>query len=214
MQYYFEHTATVVAAIAGALAAKGKQVDLFGVIVLALASALGGGTVRDVILDARPVFWVADSSFVITSTVGALVAFVVARYGHLSEKPLLYADACGLALFTVVGVEKSLAQGVSPTIAVVMGVVTGVAGGMLRDVLTGEIPFVFRRQIYLYATACLCGAMVFVLLRSSVPESSLRFIAMGTTLILRLAAIWWKIHLPEFETPSPEGESRAVGNRI
>jgi uncharacterized membrane protein YeiH len=206
MQYYVEHTATVVAAIAGALAAKGKQVDLFGVIVLALASALGGGTVRDVILDARPVFWVADSSFVITSTVGALVAFVFARYGHLSEKPLLYADAFGLALFTVVGVEKSLRLGVSPTIAVVMGVVTGVAGGMLRDVLTGEIPFVFRRQIYLYATACLCGALVFVLLRSSVPESSLRFIAMGTTLMLRLAAIWWKIHLPEFETPAAAGE--------
>lgn len=200
MQYYFEHTATAFAAMAGALAARGKQVDLFGVIVLALVTALGGGTARDLILDAHPLFWVADPSFVITSTIGALVAFVVARYGRLSEKPLLLVDACGLALFTVVGVEKSLALGVSPTIAIVMGIVTGVAGGMLRDVLTGEIPLVFRKQIYLYATASFCGAATFIGLRGLVPESTLRFVAMAITLVMRLSAIWWKIHLPEFAT--------------
>ena len=199
MQYYLEHTATCVSAIAGALAARGKQVDLFGVVVLALVTALGGGTLRDVILDARPVFWVADSSFVVTAIVSALVVFVVARFRSLSTTPLLWADAGGLALFTVVGVEKSLAAGVSPTVAVVMGVITGTAGGMMRDVLTGEIPLVFRKQIYLYATACLCGALVFVLLRGTVENSLLRMLAAGTTLALRVAAIWWKIHLPEFE---------------
>ena len=153
------------------------------------------------ILDARPVFWIADSSFVITSTIGALIAFFTARYGHLTEKPLLYIDACGLALFTVVGVEKSLHLGVSPTVAVVMGIITGVAGGMLRDVLTGEIPLVFRKQIYLYATASFCGAMVFVGLRSLVLAPSLRFVAMATILSLRLIAIRWRIHLPEFPEP-------------
>lgn len=209
MQYYVEHTATLVAAIAGALAARGKQVDLFGVIVLALVTALGGGTVRDIILDARPVFWVGDSSFVVTSTLGAIAAFIVVRYFHLSEKPLLYADAFGLALFTVVGVEKSLRLDVTPTVAVVMGVVTGVAGGMLRDVLTGEIPFVFRRQIYLYATACFCGALVFVLLRGSIPDPTNRFVGMGTTLTLRLAAIWWKIHLPEFRSRSTDDSAES-----
>ncbi len=203
MQYYFEHTATCVAAISGALAAKGKQVDLFGVLVLALVTALGGGTLRDLILDARPVFWVADSSFLITATAGALGVFVVARMVEISIQPLLYADACGLALFTVVGVEKSLSLGVSPSVAVVMGLMTGTAGGIMRDVLTGEIPLVFRKQIYLYATACLCGALVFVLLRSVLPHGTLRFLAMGTTLGLRLAAIWWKIHLPEFEARGP-----------
>lgn len=200
MQYYIEHTATGVAAIAGALAARGKQVDLFGVIVLALVTALGGGTVRDLILDARPVFWVADSSFVLTSTLGALIAFVAVRYGRFSERPLILIDACGLSLFTLVGVEKSLRLEVNPTVAVVMGVVTGVVGGMLRDVLTGEIPMVFRKQIYLYATASFCGALVFIVFRHLIPESSLRFISMGTILALRLAAIWWKIHLPEFDT--------------
>lgn len=199
MQYYLEHTATVVAAIAGVLAAKGKQVDLFGVIVLALVSALGGGTLRDLILDAQPVFWVGDSSFVLTATAGAVLAFVAARFWPLSGRPLLYADACGLALFTVVGVEKALAYGVGPTVAVMMGVMTGTAGGMMRDIMTGEIPFVFRRQIYLYATACLCGALVFVHLRPWISPSSLRFLAMGVTLSLRLAAIGWKLHLPEFE---------------
>ena len=204
MQYYLEHTGTIVAAIAGVLAAKGKQVDLFGVIVLGLVSALGGGTTRDLILDIQPVFWVADSSFVLTATLGALVAFVAARFCNLSGALLLYADACGLALFTVIGVEKGLALGVSPTIAVVMGVITATVGGMIRDVLTGEIPFVFRRQIYLYATACLCGALVFVHLRPWVEAGTLRFLAMGVTLSLRLAGIWWKLQLPEFQ--SREGQ--------
>ena len=200
MQYYLEHLATSVAAVSGVLAGRGKQVDLFGVVVLGLVTALGGGTLRDIILDIRPIFWVADSRFVLTAAGCSLVTFFLARYRPLPNRFLLLADAAGLALFTVVGTEKSLNAGVGPIVAVAMGVMTGTAGGMIRDVLTGEIPFVFRRQIYLYATACLCGALVFVALVAVVNLPVLRLLAAGTTLALRLAAIWWKLHLPVFET--------------
>ena len=128
----------------------------------------------------------------------SLVVFALARFIQFSGKPLLLADACGLALFTILGVEKSLRHGVPPTIAVAMGVMTGVAGGMIRDVLTREIPLVFRREIYLYATASFCGALLFVLLTPFVPSAPLRISAIAVTLALRLAAIAWRIKLPEF----------------
>jgi uncharacterized membrane protein YeiH len=200
MQYMLEHLAIAVSAISGALAARGKQVDLFGVVVLALVTALGGGTLRDLILDARPLAWVADTSFAMTAVGCAMLVFVAARFHELSGKLLLWADAGGLALFTMLGVEKSLSAGVPAAVAVSLGVMTGVAGGMMRDVLTGEIPLVFRRQIYLYATASLCGATVFVLLQSVLEPSVLRLLTVATTLLLRLAAIQWRINLPIFKT--------------
>jgi uncharacterized membrane protein YeiH len=199
VQYFLEHCGIAVTAISGALAARGKRVDLFGVVVLALVTALGGGTLRDVVLDARPVFWVGDTSYALTATACALVVFVIARSWEISGKWLLWADAGGLALFTLLGVEKALRVGVSPTVAVAMGIMTGVAGGMIRDVLTGEIPLVFRRQIYLYATASLCGALVFVLLRGVLDTDAVRLLSAGTTLLLRLAAIQWRIQLPDFQ---------------
>jgi uncharacterized membrane protein YeiH len=203
VQYYLEHSATAVSAISGALAARGKEVDLFGVVVLALVTALGGGTLRDLILDARPIFWVADAGFAITAAVCALVVFVAVRLREWSGKLLLWADAGGLALFTVIGVEKSLGAGVPPVVAVALGVMTGVAGGMMRDVLTGEIPLVFRPHIELYATASLCGAVVFVTLLPVVELPALRLLAAGTTLALRLAAIQWRLRLPVFKAKAP-----------
>lgn len=198
IQYVVEHLATATAAISGSLAGRGKQIDLFGVVVLAQVTALGGGTLRDVILDARPVFWVADPSYVITATTAALFLFVAARFWRMPHNLLLLADAGGLALFTALGVHKSLSMGVSPVVAVAMGVMTGVAGGMIRDVLTGEIPIVFRHQINLYATASLCGGTVFAILHTSVDGSTVWGLAIGTTFVLRLAAIQWELRLPLF----------------
>lgn len=193
MQQFLEHLATAVSAISGVLAGRGKQVDLFGVVVLALVTAVGGGTLRDVILDVRP-FWVLDPSYVMNATLAALLTFVVIRYRELPHHLLMIADAGGLALFTVLGTEKSLAMGAPPVVAVGLGVMTGVAGGILRDMLTGEIPLVFRPGIYLYATASLCGAILFVLIENSTQLP--RLVAIGVTLLLRLAAIQWRLRLP------------------
>jgi uncharacterized membrane protein YeiH len=199
MQYILEHFGVGVAAVTGVLAARGKRVDLFGVVVLALVTAFGGGSLRDVLLRDVPVFWIRDPNYLLNAVSVALVAFFVARFRQLPETALLIADAFALALFTTIGAKKALAFGVAPSIAVAMGIVTGVVGGIMRDVLTGEIPLVFRREIYLYATAALCGAVVLVLLNRWLPQPQVNMIlASATTLILRLAAIRWKLGLPIF----------------
>jgi uncharacterized membrane protein YeiH len=200
MQFYLEHFAVAVCAITGVLAARGKKLDLVGVIVLALVTALGGGTLRDLTLGVRPVFWIDDPRYVLTAASVAILTFVVARFWEMPYQLLLVADAFGLALFTWIGTEKSLTAGVSGTIAIVMGVMTGVAGGIMRDLLSGEIPLVFRKEIYLYATAAFTGALAFVLLQRYLPgQSTNRFVGMGTTFIMRLAAIQWRLQLPIFE---------------
>ena len=203
MSPWFEHFAVAVCAISGVLAATGQKLDLFGVLVLALVTSVGGGTIRDLCLGVRPVFWVQDPSHIVTATLAALGTFVVARYWKMPHKALLIADAFGLALFTIVGVEKSLVYQSSGLIAVLLGVVTGVAGGMLRDVLRREVPMVFKPDIYFYATAAFAGAVVYVLLVRFAPAfTGGREISMAVILLLRLAAMGWKWRLPEFRVRS------------
>ncbi len=194
--YLLDLFGVVVFAVTGSLAAGKKQLDLFGVVVLALATALGGGTLRDVTL-AIPVFWVSDPTYVIAATVTALATFVVAHSFRLPRKALLVADAFGLAVFTVIGARKALEADVSPVIAVLMGMMTGVAGGMIRDVLSGEIPLILRREIY--ATASLCGAIVFAALSWGFPGAAANtVIAVVVILAIRLAALKWGLSLPTF----------------
>jgi uncharacterized membrane protein YeiH len=202
-----EHFTIAVGAISGVLAARGKQIDLFGVLVLALVTALGGGTVRDLLLGDLPVSWVRDPQSVATAVLAGAGTFFAVRSFEFPRQILLVADAFGLALFTVIGARKALGLGAAPGIAVVMGLFTGIAGGILRDVLTGEIPLVFRREINLYATASLFGGTAFVCTSGlfHAPRASV-FIGVTVTLLLRLAAIRWKLGLPLFEPkarPSP-----------
>jgi uncharacterized membrane protein YeiH len=197
-QFLQTHFAVAVCAISGVLAGSGKRVDLFGVIVLGLVTALGGGTVRDVVLG-RQVFWLGDPYFVINGVVTATVTFFIARHWTVPRLALSVADAFGLALFTILGAAIGLRAEVGATNSVVLGVITGVAGGILRDVLVGEIPLVFRREIYLYATAAVVGATIYVLLERYHGGNHLnRIIGIGATLGLRLLAIRWKVSLPEF----------------
>ena len=199
MRYLFEHLGVAVFAITGVLAATNKRVDLFGVIVLALVTALGGGTLRDLILR-TDAFWISDTSFILTASTTAVLTFVVAKRWEPPASLLLVVDACGLALFTMLGTEKALTFSASNIPAVVLGVITGVAGGMIRDVLTGEVPLVLRAEIYLYATAAFCGAVVFIILMPRSPSRlAAEFVAVAVTLSLRLAAIRWRLRLPEFQ---------------
>ncbi len=204
MLYWLEQLGVAVAAITGVLAARGKRVDLFGVVVLAVVTAFGGGTIRDLTLGDSPVFWVRDGNYILTAVAAALVTFVVARFHEFSVRALLLADAVSLAFFTMIGVKKALIFAAPAPVAVTMGIITGVAGGILRDILTGEIPYVFRKEIYFYATASLCGAVVFVLIHNSLasPQVSV-LIGAAVTLSLRLAAIRWKLALPLFTPRQP-----------
>ena len=200
MLYLLGLLAVAFSAVTGALAAQGRRMDLFGVLVLALVTSLGGGTLRDIVLD-LPVFWAVDDTFVWTAVAAGTVTFGVVRYWHPPQQLLLIADAFGLALVAVLGTEKALTFGATATTAIVLGVVTGVAGGVLRDVLCGEIPLVFRRETYLYATAAFGGDVVYVLMqRASCDRRTSLLVAASVILALRLAGLKWKLALPVFQT--------------
>jgi uncharacterized membrane protein YeiH len=200
MQPFLDHIGVFVAAITGVLAARGKRVDLFGILVLALVTAFGGGTVRDLLVGDTPVFWLRGPWLLLNATVAALLTFLIGRRWALPFGALLVADAFALATFTMIGTEKGISLAFSAPVAVLLGVVTGVAGAIIRDVLTGEIPLVFRPEIRLYATAALAGAALCVALRAAgtgLATASL----VGATLVLglRLAGVYWKISLPLFK---------------
>ncbi len=201
MPPWIEYFAVAVCAISAVLAAEGKRIDLFGVLVLALVTSVGGGTIRDLCLGVKPVFWIEQPHHVWTALIAAVATFVLVRFFHPPHRMLAVADAFGLALFGIAGTEKALMFGAPAIVAILLGIVTGVAGGILRDVLRGELPTVFRPDVNLYATAVFAGALVFVLLRKWFPASENdRYIGMTVILVMRLAAMRWKLRLPTFWT--------------
>jgi len=191
-----EHAAIAVSAISGVLAAKGKRVDLFGALVLGLVTAFGGGTVRDLLVGDTPVAWLRGPTHLLSASFTTLLTFFVARLIVLPQRALLFADACALALFVVVGTRKGLHLNLSAPVTVLLGIVTGVAGGILRDVLTGEVPLVFRPEIHLYATAAFAGSTLCVLLTPVVGISTAMLLGAAVVLALRLIAMRWKVSLP------------------
>lgn len=191
-------TAVAMMAAAGVLEAGRKRFDLFGMVVVALSAALGGGTLRDLLLD-RPVFWVADQTYLIAAAVAALITFFLARGFNLPAKLFLVADAAGLALFSITGTKAALAFEAPWLVASFMGVITGVVGGILRDVLCNEEPLVFQGP--LYATAALLGTLGYLLLiRLGVDDVTAALLSGAGIFLLRLVAIRWQIVLPRFTT--------------
>lgn len=195
--YMLDFVGTAVFAITGALSAGRKQMDIFGVVVLGCVTAIGGGTLRDVILGSHPVFWISDARYFAIATVAAIGTFALARRWKLPGMFLMYADAVGLAVFTVIGFQKAFHVTHMYSIAVVMGVTTGVVGGIIRDVLSGEIPLIFRKEIY--ASASLCGAVLIALLfYFQVPRPFTVPAAVLATLVIRITALHWNLSLPLF----------------
>jgi len=185
-------------AVSGALAAGRKRLDLLGVVVVATVTAIGGGTTRDLLLDRHPVFWITDPSYLAVITGVALATVVYVRWRPPPEQSLAVADAFGLAFFAISGAGIAEQLGLPAISVVVMGVLTGVAGGVIRDVLTNEIPFILQRG-ELYATAAITGAAVFLALRAiGVPAPLPSLVGMGVIVALRLAAIFWDLRLPVF----------------
>lgn len=205
MIYVFELLGVVVFGASGALAAGRKRMDLMGVFVLAVVTAIGGGTIRDVLLDRHPVFWIADPTFLLGGVAGAGLTMLLARTRPLPASSLAIADALGLALFTVGGVQIAQQAGVGGIVAVLMGTITGSAGGVIRDVLAAEIPMVFRRG-YLYASAAIAGGAAYLLLEAAglpwpVPSLGGMVLIVG----LRIGSIARGWHLPVFEVPGEQG---------
>lgn len=185
-------------ALTGALMAGRKSMDLFGVLVIAVITALGGGTLRDLLLDNHPVSWIRNDTYILVASLTALATVLWVRFTRpIPETGLLVADAFGLAVFTVIGTEVALQHGTPLSTAVIMGVMTGVAGGVMRDVICNEIPLIFQKEIY--ATACIAGSLAFIGLRElNTPYGINAGLAMLVVLCTRLAAIHWHLSLPRF----------------
>jgi uncharacterized membrane protein YeiH len=184
--------------VSGALVAGRKKLDLLGVVIIAAVTAIGGGTIRDLLLDRHPVFWVADPIYLYIILLSAAVTIVYVRRFRPPERLLLVADALGLALFSISGAQIAERAGLQGIAVVLMGTLTGSAGGMIRDVLTAEIPMILRRG-QIYATASIAGIIVYLALQGIGVERTLAgLIGMAAIVGLRLAAIVWEITLPVF----------------
>lgn len=191
--------ATAVMAASAAIQARRFHLDLFGATVLGIVTAVGGGTLRDLLLGLTPVFWITDLRFLLVAVPTAILSFFfAARLPSGNGRRLavlMYLDAIGLALFTLTGVQVALGAGVSPVIAIVIGCVTGTAGGMIRDLLCNITPSVLRED--LYATISLAGGAVYLGLRQVMGETSATLAAFSLILLVRLVLLWRNPPRPE-----------------
>lgn len=202
--YVLDLVGVAVFAISGALAAGRRRLDLVGVVVLGAVTAVGGGTVRDLLLDRHPIFWLADARYLVVIVVAALATVLYVRWVRVPRVTLDVADALGLALFSVAGTQIAERAGLPAMSCVLLGAVTGAAGGAIRDVLTAQVPVVLQHGS-LYATAAIAGTSLYVVLtRLGVPQQSAALAGMATVAGLRLAAIWWELKLPIFEVHTAE----------
>lgn len=205
------YTGVAVFAATGVLASLRRQMDMVGAVVLAIVTSIGGGTLRDV-LTGQPVFWVREPIYLWIAVGTALVMLTFVGRIRFPERALLLPDAVGLALFTWLGCEKVAMLGHAGIVVVLCGVVTGVAGGLIRDVLSAQVPNIMRKG-ELYAFASLPGAVLFVILYDikPLPEWVAPTATMLTVLIIRLAAIRWQLILPTLgEDPPFPGAAEAV----
>ena len=201
--FTIEVVGTIAFAISGIRLAAAKRFDWFGAYVVGLITAIGGGTLRDVLL-ATPVFWMQNSMFLLVTFI-SLVAVIVFRRALVGGMRTLFIfDAIGLALFVVVGIEKSFASGYPAWVAIVMGIITGSFGGVTRDILINEAPLFFKKDIY--ATACLAGGVVYWLvdfipgIPQVIPQSACAVAVIG----LRIAAVHFDWSLPILKVPEKD----------
>jgi uncharacterized membrane protein YeiH len=205
--YTLDLFGTAVFAASGALAAgRTGRMDLFGVLVVAGVTAVGGGTVRDVLLDRHPVFWIGDTTYLAVIVGAALLTFFYTKRFEPPTATLLVADALGLAVFTIIGAEAATVAGAPPPVVVLMGMMTGAAGGVIRDVLCGDVPMILRQDIY--ATASLGGGVAYVLLGMLALPAAQLIIASAVVFAARLSGIWWQLRLPAYELNDTDGLER------
>lgn len=188
---------TAAFAVSGALFAMNKRMDPFGVFIIAFVTAVGGGTLRDVLIDAHPITWMSDLVYVYTIVVSVIVAILFrTKMGYLSRSLFLF-DTIGLGIFTITGTELGIQNGFHPVISVFLGVMSASFGGVIRDTLSNEIPLIFHKEIY--ATACIIGAVLFLLLNNLGVDPNLNYLLTTSTVIaVRLVAVRFKLQLPTF----------------
>jgi len=194
--YTLDLIGTVAFAASGALAGVRRGMDLFGIMVLAMVTAIGGGTLRDLLLGDLPPFCLRNETYLWLPIAAALIVFFTHNLWPKFSSILLHLDAVGLGTFTVIGTGKAIAFQTGPLGAVIMGVMTGTAGGIMRDILANEVPLIMRREIY--ASACIIGGVTFVIMKNlSMADDLTLLISASTVILLRILAIRLNWSLPK-----------------
>ena len=184
-------------AVSGALTAMQKKFDIFGIFIIAFVTAVGGGTLRDILINGRSVFWLDDLSYIYTIIWGTIFAVVFRNYLSYLRQTFFIFDAVGLALFTVLGVQIGIDFNLNFLVCIILGTVTGAFGGILRDIFVGDVPIIFKQEIY--ATISIFGGILFYLLNSYCDIVYLtKILPIVFIIVSRVIAAYYKIHLPNF----------------
>lgn len=202
LQYALELFGTFFFAISGAMAVHDKEHDWFGAGFTGFITAIGGGSLRDILLGSYPLVWIGDINFMYAIFLGVLFALLFfSRIVNLKRTFFLF-DTLGISFFTILGVEKALSLGVRPEIAAIMGMFTAVMGGVIRDTLTNEMPVIFRKEIY--ATACLAGAVCYLILdlQTSLDRNINLVVSIAVIIVIRSLAVKFNLALPGFKKPT------------
>ncbi|WP_428740276.1 trimeric intracellular cation channel family protein [Tenacibaculum sp.] len=193
--YAIDIAGTFAFAISGALVAIRKKFDVFGVLIIAFVTAVGGGMTRDVLINAHPINWIGDINYIWTILTAVVATFLFRSKIAPLRKTMFLFDTIGISVFTLLGVQKGLNFDLHPFVALVMGMSSAVMGGVIRDVLTNEIPLIFHREIY--ASACLAGGVVYLLLNPLQMNEDLQFIISASIIVvIRTIAVQYKLELP------------------
>ena len=195
MFYIIDILGTIAFSISGVLVALNKRMDAFGILIIAFVTAVGGGTLRDVLIGDTPVSWMTNMTFVYVVLASTIFAVVFKSKIDYLRKSLFLFDTIGIGLYTVVGVEKGISAGLHPIICIALGTMSACFGGVIRDILCNEIPVIFRKEVY--ATACILGGIVYFLIKRFPIEGNLVFIIAGLVVIItRILAVRFKLRLP------------------
>lgn len=194
--YTIDILGTFAFAISGALVASDKKFDLFGVLIIAFVTAVGGGMLRDILINAHPINWVGDLNYLWTIFLAVFLTFLFkSKIAYLSKTLFLF-DTIGISVFTLLGLQKGLAINLHPMIALIMGMVSAVFGGVLRDVLTNKVPLIFEKEIY--ASACLAGGISYLILSVLEISRDINFIVSASVIIIiRLISVKYELELPK-----------------
>ena len=189
---------TMAFAMSGALTAMNKKMDPFGVFIIAFVTAVGGGTLRDVLIGRTPVGWMLDLKYAYVIIAAFILSIIFRKKFDRLRTSLFLFDTIGLGVFTLIGLEKGINIGLHPVICIALGTMTACFGGVIRDILCTEIPVIFRREIY--ATICILGGTVFFLLRKLNLDTDILYLATSLVIIIvRLMAVKYKWYLPTLE---------------
>lgn len=196
--YLLDLIGTFVFAISGTIAAGEKRFDLFGAAFIGFVTAIGGGTLRDMMIGIHPVSWTTSMDYFYVILLAVVVTFFLKEQVFKFRRTLFLFDTIGIGVFTIIGVEKALAFGINTPIAIMMGILTAVAGGVIRDTLNNEVPLIFKKEIY--ATACLVGAIAYILLRrTGIPIETNQIVTILTIIAVRVLSIKYKLSLPRMQ---------------